>query len=427
MKLWKNESGQVLVLAAMSMTLMMGFAGLAIDVGMLFHVRRNMQIAADAAALAGAVDYKYSASSSSAIAAAKSAATANGITDLSDLTVSTPPADGPNKGTTGFVEAVVAQPNPTWFMSLFGMNSVKVTARAVAGNGGPGDACVYVLNPTAPDAMELQGSFAVNAPGCGVVVDSNNADGLQFTGAGGSLTAKWVSVVGGDGGQPSDSTPAPITGGAPLSDPLGGFMGPTPSNGGCSSKGDGYTGEVGTTDTTTTTLTGTVAGPGAGNAFCYTQAVTVGPGTLGPGIYVFENGVTLSGNITALGVTLDIQNGGMTIPTGGVNFGTAGNEASGLVAPTSGQTSGIALMEPPGNTNMIQIQKGNATGNITGIVYAPSAQLYLQDSGGDTSGGISFYTDIIVGTLFDKTATMQINGYSPGGSTNPLTRITLVE
>ena len=30
--------------------------------------------------------------------------------------------------------------------------------------------------------MTLQGSFDVSAPKCGVIVDSNNSDALQFTG-----------------------------------------------------------------------------------------------------------------------------------------------------------------------------------------------------------------------------------------------------
>jgi len=427
MDIRKNESGQVLVLTALSMMLMLGFVGLAVDVGMLFHARRNMQVVADAAAIAGAIDYKYYGDKSRAQTAGLEAAAANGITDLSGVTVNVPPLSGPNVGSVGFVEAIVSVPNPTVFMSLFGFKTVNVGARGVAGNGGPSDACIYVLDPKASAAMELQGSFAVNAPQCGVVVNSSDSDALQFTGAAGTLVAKWVSVVGGDGGHSSDSTPAPVTGGAPVSDPLGGLMGPTLTNGGCTSSGDGFPGESGTTDTTTKTLTGTVVGPGPGKAFCYTQPINLNNATLGPGIYVFGNGVTLSGNITAIGVTLDVSSGGMTIPTGGVNFGTAGNPASGLVAPTSGQTNGIALMEPPGNTSMIQIQKGNATGNISGIIYAPSAELFLQDSGGDKSGGISFYADIIVGTLFDKTATMQVNSYSAANPNSPLTRVALVE
>ena len=49
-------------MTALSMTVLVGFLALAIDVGMLFRAKRNMQIAADAAAIAGALDYKYNGS-----------------------------------------------------------------------------------------------------------------------------------------------------------------------------------------------------------------------------------------------------------------------------------------------------------------------------------------------------------------------------
>ena len=48
-RLWKDESGQTLVMAVLSMTLLLGFLALAVDVGVLFHARRNVQLAADGA------------------------------------------------------------------------------------------------------------------------------------------------------------------------------------------------------------------------------------------------------------------------------------------------------------------------------------------------------------------------------------------
>jgi hypothetical protein len=142
--------------------------------------------------------------------------------------------------------------------------------------------------------------------------------------------------------------------------------------------------------------------------------------TLGTGTYVFENGVTLSGSVTSGtgGTTLDIQSGSLS-----VNTGTVLN----LVAPTSGTYNGIALMEPATNTSTITLQKGDSSGSLTGIIYAPSAELFFQDSGGDKSGGVSFTTDLIVGTLFDKTATITISNYSQSHSTSPLKVVTLVE
>lgn len=400
----------MLIVTSFAALVLCGFLALSVDVGLLFRARRNMQIAADAAATAGALDYYYNASNSSAESAAQSAATANGVTNGSGgavVNVSTPPSDGPNAGAAGYVEVIVTEPNPTIFMSMFGFTSMTVGARAVAGTPGASQGCVYVLDPSSSDAMELQGSFDVSASHCGVIVDSNASDALQFTGAGGSLTAGSVSVVGGDGGQTGDSTPTPVTGAAPANDPIN-ISGPVPP-GGCN------------TTSSATSLSGTITGPGAGSSLCFTNAVTMSSVTLGAGIYVFENGVTTTGDITSGtgGTTLDIYSGALTMNTGTVLD---------LVAPTSGPTNGIAIMEPTSNSSQITIQKGNATGSLTGIIYAPSATLYLQDSGGDSSGGISLTTDLVVDKLFDKTATLTITSYSAANSTTtPLRAVALVE
>lgn len=56
-----DESGQVLVLAAVLMVVLIAFAGFAIDVGHAYLVQRQLQAATDAAALAGALDLPNSA------------------------------------------------------------------------------------------------------------------------------------------------------------------------------------------------------------------------------------------------------------------------------------------------------------------------------------------------------------------------------
>ena len=52
-----EQRGNVIVLAAISMTVLIGFAALAIDLGQLYVARAELQRAADAAALAGASSY----------------------------------------------------------------------------------------------------------------------------------------------------------------------------------------------------------------------------------------------------------------------------------------------------------------------------------------------------------------------------------
>jgi Flp pilus assembly protein TadG len=52
---YKNNRGQILVLVAISLVVLLGFAALAIDVGYFYHTKNQLQGAADAAALAGAI------------------------------------------------------------------------------------------------------------------------------------------------------------------------------------------------------------------------------------------------------------------------------------------------------------------------------------------------------------------------------------
>jgi Flp pilus assembly protein TadG len=58
--LWREESGQGLVVATLFMVVILGFAAMAIDVGLFMHEKRELQKAADAAALAGAQELPYS-------------------------------------------------------------------------------------------------------------------------------------------------------------------------------------------------------------------------------------------------------------------------------------------------------------------------------------------------------------------------------
>ena len=53
MRILREEDGQTLVMTALCATVLIGFMGLAVDVGVLFHAKRNLQTAADDAAIAG--------------------------------------------------------------------------------------------------------------------------------------------------------------------------------------------------------------------------------------------------------------------------------------------------------------------------------------------------------------------------------------
>lgn len=122
-KFVKNEDGQVLVLFALLMVVLMGFAALVIDVGMMHLTKSNMQNAADAAALAGAQDLP---SVSTAISTAKNFAESNGA-EKSNTTVTTP-----YKGDSNKIEVVCTKNVQYSFARVLGFTDADVSARAVA-------------------------------------------------------------------------------------------------------------------------------------------------------------------------------------------------------------------------------------------------------------------------------------------------------
>ena len=119
------------------MAVLMGFLALAVDVGLLFHARRNVQLAADSAAVAAALDYKYNSNVTSARSAGQAAAAANGISNVTaNVSVNVPPTNGPYDGAhdnSSFAEVIIRQPMITTFTNFLGVTNLSIAGRAVAG------------------------------------------------------------------------------------------------------------------------------------------------------------------------------------------------------------------------------------------------------------------------------------------------------
>jgi Putative Flp pilus-assembly TadE/G-like len=435
MKIRKSERGQALVLTLLATITLIGFAALATDVGLLFRARRNMQIAADSAATAAALDYLYYGSTTSAITASKSASAANGVTNGSNgavVTINTPPASGPSAGKTGFFEAIVSSPHSVFLMPiLYGGNSVTVNARAVAGTPGASKACIYIGDPTDSDTLHLQGATTISTPGCGIYVNSSSSTAVKVTGNSSSVTASYFNDYGGDSGH--NTSPTSITTNAPAqSDPLGNIPGPALTA--CTS------GNTVTALTVTPTLLS--AASSASGVVCFSAAhVTLQAGLNLPGsttgiVYLFENGVTIpvgsavtfgSGSYNAgtgqftstAGATMDLYGTGSSAGT----LNQASNSLLNIYAPTSGAHNGVAIMEPPSNTTTLQVQFGSNNETLDGHIYAPGAEVYLQDNGGGVTA-----SGVVANTMFVKSSSLTIPNYSAANPTStPFRVVSLVE
>jgi Flp pilus assembly protein TadG len=436
MKLVRDESGQVMALTLVCMFVLLSCLALAVDVGMLFNAKRKVQIAADAAAIAGALELDYH-GATNVTTAANNAALANGITDTNQVTVNIGPKSGYHLGT-GYVEVLINQPNAGYFSNLFRSGMIGVGARAVAGIV-PSQICAYALDPTNANSFVVKGNTTVTAPNCGIQVNSSDPGAFCDQGSA-TVDAPYISIVGGQGGGKTKCSKAPLggapvfTGANPVKDPIN-LTGPNPAT-------DCTTGAGGNTvpDAIVTSSTAIPSTPAkdlipSDAVTCFNNAsgptTLQGPLTLGPGIYVFQNGVTLTGNVIVNGGTLDIYQG--TFDSGNSNLS--------ITAPTSSGTyNGIGIMMPSSNTTgqcqdssiknkintstCLQVQFGSGSNQtLDGIIYAPSATVYMQDQGGSTQAGTIVANDIYVNSQL--TLTDNYSHYNP--STTPLKNVELVE
>lgn len=358
----KQQKGAILPLFAVLLPALIGGLGLAVDTGSMYNTNRQMQTAADAAAVAAAQEMR-SLNFSGYEAAAIQDAALNGYTTGGDVEVivNRPPSMGPRSSNNGFVEVLIRQPAPTHFMGMFVNEPATITARAVAGVE-PADACVYVLNETAEDSFEAAGSAHVELEDCGIQVNSSHTSGAYADGNS-VVEAVSINVVGGYEG--TGFYPTPFTGVVPLADPMAGFV--QPAYGACDFN-----------QRLNITAPDTVLDPGVycGGLLINAQAKV----TFNPGLYVMMGGgLTAHGGAQLEGEEVTFV---LTEKTG-KNYGplwlNAGVSAR-LTPPTQGYWKGILFYQDPTISTAGQTAStlsGNASMQLVGVLYFPTTQLEM--------------------------------------------------
>ena len=441
MNIFRREEGQTLVLTALCMTAMLGFMALAVDVGLLFRSKRNMQTAADAAALAAAQSYMWTGLTTSAQTAGKGASSTNGYTDGTNgttVTINVPPLSGPNTGSAGFVEAIVSQPVGMAFMGITGRNIVNVSARAVAATPTNGNACIWLMAPSG-NGLNVKGAYDIEAPGCGIYVNSPDPNALKVTGNGGTTNAAFLNVVGQNSGNHTTQPTSDTLNAGVRSSPWGNLPGP-------SYPGDCTTPPFNTTSITTSNEA-SFSGSASNNVICFSASnVTIGNGVVLPGaasgvVYLFEGNVTIPTGATvqfgtgqvspSTGCTTNCtfsHEQGATVDLAGTTstINQASNSLINMYAPAT-QTStydGIAILQPETNTTELQIQFGSNNQVLDGYIYAPGATVFMQDNGGGVTAA-----GIVAGTLSENSSTLDIyTNYDTSHSTTTINRtLVLVE
>jgi len=353
----RNQKGAVAAMFAVMLPAFIGALGLAIDTGATYEQNRRMQTAADAAALAAAQEVRgenYDGVQNAAYAGARQ----NGFEPAPDaginVEVHRPPTTGAFKGDSEYVEVIVTQPQPLYFMRLFKEAPEDIRARAVAGTQ-PGDTCILTLNKTAQASFDAGGNATLRLQDCGVTVNSSNSRAGIANGSS-IVEAAHISIVGGYSG--SNFNPEPFTGADAIDDPLGSFV--MPAAGGC------------TFTEKQVIMTTTTLNPGnyCGGIEVRSQAAV----TFNPGVYYLTGG-GLNANAGAIlngeGVTFVNTEKKPTYKYDVVWIN--GGAGINLSAPTSGPWQGILFYQDPKITSTkTNIFNGGADMQLKGIVYFPT-------------------------------------------------------
>jgi hypothetical protein len=316
---------------------------------------------------------------------------------------------------------------------ISGSNAVTVAARAVAGIPSASKACIYIADPTASDTFHVQGSTTISAPGCGIYVNSSSSSAVKITGNSSTINAQYFDVYGGYSGH--QTSPTGITTSSPAqSNPFGNV--PTLTLASCSAGN--------TVTAATVTATNLAAASNASGVVCFSSAnMTLSAGLNLPGssngiVYLFENGVTIPvGSAVTFGSATAITSNGVTTFSStlgatmylygtGSSAGTLNQSSNNLLtiyAPTAGTYYGIAIFQPSSNTTQLQVQFGSNNETLDGYIYAPGAEVFLQDNGGGVTAA-----GVVADTMYIKSSSLTIPSYNIANQgTTPLRAVSMVE
>jgi Flp pilus assembly protein TadG len=193
-KFLRDRRGATAITVGLSMFLIVGMLGFVVDVGHAMYAQRQLQASADAAALAGARKINcctpttavataklYSAawSSSNSVGSNKNASSqlyvqmASGYPQLKCFTSTNVSCTGPDTAN-GIVVKQTANV-PMWFASIFGVNSVPISATATAsGSGGSGASFDVEI------IIDTTASMSSNDSACGMTKIKCALSGLRL-------------------------------------------------------------------------------------------------------------------------------------------------------------------------------------------------------------------------------------------------------
>jgi len=374
-KLWRDKRGNALVIVAAALPLVLGSAGLASDTIQWALWKRQLQKAADSAALAGvyarmatqdvttAVNYDVDSGNNFV----RSGSAAKKITLLNAPVVGFP---GNGAGFNNAVSVQLQIQRTLSFSSIFLRSTPIITANATAAAVASGEYCAQAQINTNTTGISAGGNTTVNLK-CGMITNSTSMDAAVAFGSS-SVTASPVAAVGGldkTDNWAAGTVLLPFTLAQP--DPFADIDPPTiPS--GCSNFSDKPS------DNQTWPATKPTA------PVCIKDLTLKGTITLQPATYIITGsiGVNSGAVVNCTGCTFIMTND-TPANTGTVDIN--GGATMNLTASSTGAYAGILFYSNRGaDASKINKINGNSSSNYSGAFYFPHQQVDFTGNAGVT-------------------------------------------
>lgn len=396
-RLWNDRRGNVLVMTAAAMPLIIGAAGLANDTIQWTLWKRQLQRAADSAAIAGVYDRVNNGDDTDSVDEAVTHDLSLNLHTAHTLTTGNPDCDGhctiefpDDEGSSvDAVKVTISVRQPLPFTSFFMRSAPTITASATAAElPAGGDACVEALDTSSGTGVTFTGNSAVEMPSCDIF---SNTSGTNSAVGKGSADVIANSVGGVGGIQQSNNfhvhSYRPYS--PQLPDPFSG-VNPDPSDMHCAvtattKKGvTTYTPQALTDASTITTMKdqyGNQANCFSSLSVASNTTLTIPSTYTGP-IYINGGSIDFKGNFTCANCTIVLTNTSTAsnATIGGISANAGAN--INITAPTSGTYEGIAIFQDrravTGGSNKVNGHSGSV---IIGALYFPKQELVYNGTG----------------------------------------------
>ncbi len=418
----RRQQGQILVMAAMMMVVLVGVVGLAVDLGQIYAIRRSLQNAADVAALVGSVKLPDAVAATSA-AQASASANVPGATVQVHVPAQTLPAVGSYSDPT--IEVAVSEEVPHLYAVLFGRSSSTIGATAIALRRSPvAEAVIVALSDSDDRAIDTGGSGEIFVP----EGDVWSNDGVCARGSG-SLTVDspgTISAVGGFTCGTSRVSGTMSQPGAAIGDPLAGLPPPpAPAPGSCTRTSCNTTGVTWQTMPTSADEDAQGWRPMQPGFYHDINLSNSRKYKFLPGVYFVEGNLNLQGQVVGVANGAEDANAAFALdepntdhPWGGVSFFIYGSsswvklEATAQVKLAADDTNYQKILLWVANGSTVTLNGGGDT-RILGTVYAPNAHIQIAGHYGDGEPFQSFLEGRMIGDTIEVTGGSECRvGYS---------------